>query len=164
MLLLDLWTITYEAEPYAQRRGLPYEVVRFYAAIIVMALAHIHNKGIVFRDLKPENVMSDSKGYARIIDFGFAKSVPYMKTDPVTGAQKLMAKTYTLCGTPEYLPPEFIFNFGHDQSADLWSLGVLIYEMMMGATPFSPAQPNDVTQLFTNIALVQKRGTPLPLH
>lgn len=74
-------------------------------------------------DLKPENIMSDANGYIRIIDFGFAKTVPYIKKDANSGESSVYMKTYTLCGTPEYLAPEFIFNLGHDHSADLWSLG-----------------------------------------
>ena len=121
----------------------------------------IYVQGIVFRDLKPENIMLDNTGYLRVIDFGFAKKVPYTSTDPNTGEVKVHAKTYTLCGTPEYLSPELIFNLGHDQSSDLWALGVLIYEMVMASTPFAPKKADNVTELFTNIAMVTKSGLHL---
>ena len=125
------------------------------------SLTHLHATGIVFRDLKPENIMLDNTGYLRVIDFGFAKKVPYTSEDPNTGEVKVHAKTYTLCGTPEYLSPELIFNLGHDQSSDLWALGVLIYEMVMASTPFAPKKADNVTELFTNIAMVTKSGLHL---
>jgi hypothetical protein len=89
--------------------GLPESQAKFYALGIADALAYMHMDKIAFRDLKPENVMIDSKGYPVIIDFGFAK---YIATE-----------TFTLCGTPLYLPPEVILQRGHDCSYDHWSLG-----------------------------------------
>ena len=109
----------------------------FYAAGIAEALAHMHRRGFVYRDLKPENVMLDSDGYPVIVDFGFAKYL----TD----------KTYTLCGTPLYLPPEVILSRGHKWSADHWSLGVLIFEMITGDTPFYQSGMEQM-DLFRSIA------------
>jgi serine/threonine protein kinase len=77
-----------------------------------------------------------------------------MKKD-ANGEMKVFAKSYTLCGTPEYLSPELIFNLGHNQSADIWALGVMIYEMLMTITPFAPRRPDNITELFTNIAMVK---------
>ena len=104
------------------RDGMPEKEARFYAAGIAEGLAYMHNRGYVYRDLKPENVLINSKGYPVIIDFGFAKFVT--------------KKTFTLCGTPLYLAPEVILNKGHDWGADHWSLGVLIFEMITGDQPF----------------------------
>lgn len=157
----DLWSIIYETQPFASRHGIPFPLCSFYAANLVLGLSHIHENGIIYRDLKPENIMIDEKGYLRIIDFGFSKKVPYTKIDPNTGEIKVYPKTYTLCGTPEYLAPELIFNLGHDSSVDIWALGVIIYEMLMSVTPFAPKRPENVTELFTNIALVKKNGLML---
>lgn len=68
-----------------------------------------------------------------------------------------------LCGglCTEYLSPELIFNLGHNHASDLWALGVIIYEMLMAVTPFAPKRPDNVTELFTNIAMVKKNGLVL---
>jgi len=156
----DLWSIIYETPQYSDHGGLPWKLAAFYGASLVMALDHIHSKGVVFRDLKPENIMVDHRGYLRVIDFGFAKKVPFTKLDS-NGQMKVYNKTYTLCGTPEYLSPELIFNLGHNQSSDIWALGVILYEMLMTVTPFAPKRPDNVTELFTNIAMVKKNGLVL---
>jgi len=98
------------------------DVTRFYLATIVVALKYLHSFNIIYRDLKPENLLLDSRGYLRLTDFGFAKIVE--------------DRTWTLCGTPEYLAPEIILNEGHGKPADWWACGVLAYEMMVGFPPF----------------------------
>ncbi|MEW5320291.1 MAG: hypothetical protein WDW38_011373 [Sanguina aurantia] len=95
----------------------------FYAANVLMALEFLHNKGIVYRDLKPENLLLDTQGYIKMADFGFAK---YIGGD----------KTYTICGTPDYQAPEVIMRRGTTKAADYWALGVLIFEMLVGDPPF----------------------------
>jgi CRP-like cAMP-binding protein len=95
---------------------------RFYAACILESLSHLHHRRIAYRDLKPENVLIDATGYCILVDLGFAKIVK--------------DKTYTLCGTPEYLAPEIILSKGHDKGVDYWAFGVLIYEMLVGVSPF----------------------------
>lgn len=81
----------------------------FYASEIVSALDYLHTRSIVYRDLKPENLLLDREGHLKITDFGFAK--------------KLTDRTWTLCGTPEYLAPEIIQSKGHNKAVDWWALG-----------------------------------------
>jgi len=95
----DLWGVLYENPTFLKSGGLPPKLVRFYSVCIVLALAHIHGKGVAYRDLKPENIMLDNEGYIRIIDFGFAKRIPFNKVE-ANGETKLHLKSYTLCGTP----------------------------------------------------------------
>lgn len=95
----DLWCVIYETSPYSENEGISLALARTYAAILVLGLAHVHEQGVVYRDLKPENIMVDELGYLRIIDFGFAKKVPYTKVDS-RGEMRVHPKTYTLCGTP----------------------------------------------------------------
>ncbi|KAI5310589.1 camp-dependent protein kinase catalytic subunit, partial [Ascosphaera atra] len=100
----------------------PNPVAKFYAAEVVLALEYLHNLNIVYRDLKPENLLLDRHGHLKITDFGFAKEVKDI--------------TWTLCGTPDYLAPEVVSSKGYNKSVDWWSLGILIFEMLCGFTPF----------------------------
>jgi len=110
---------------------LPEQTARFYAASVVYAFSTLHAKRIAYRDLKPENLVMDSNGYVKLVDFGLAK-------------QLLSGKTWTLCGTPDYLAPEIILNEGHDLAVDYWALGVLVFEMVVGAPPFYAEDPMEV--------------------
>lgn len=107
---------------------------RFYACEVILALEYLHSKSIVYRDLKPENLMLSEKGHIKLTDFGFAKVVS--------------GWTYTLCGTPEYLAPEVIEDNGYDKAVDWWSLGILIYEMLVGMPPF---QGDTLTEIYDEI-------------
>lgn len=100
----------------------PNPVAKFYAAEVTLALEYLHAKQIIYRDLKPENLLLDRHGHLKITDFGFAKKVPDI--------------TWTLCGTPDYLAPEVVSSKGYNKSVDWWSLGILIFEMLCGFTPF----------------------------
>ncbi|XP_078732876.1 cGMP-dependent protein kinase 1-like isoform X2 [Lampetra fluviatilis] len=119
----ELWTILRD------RGSFDDATTRFYTGCVLEAFSYLHSKGIIYRDLKPENLILDTRGYTKLVDFGFAKRIG------------LGRKTWTFCGTPEYVAPEVILNRGHDVSADYWSLGILMYELLTGSPPFSGADP-----------------------
>lgn len=148
----DLFTAIYDGE------RLPHEACVFYGAGVILGLDFIHSKNIVYRDLKPENIMIAPNGYPKIIDFGLAKKVPYIKTE--NGVERVYTKCYTLCGTPEYVAPELILSKPYNGFVDIWALGVLLYEMIFRVTPFSePVKNGDyVTKIFTNVVLSKKNG------
>jgi len=106
--------------------------VATYAGCILLALEHIHSQGYAYRDLKPENIIIGVDGYIKVVDFGFAKAVPYLHK-----SGQMQYRTFTLCGTPDYMAPEVVLTQGHDASADFWAYGVLIYELLCGHTPFA---------------------------
>ncbi|KIK63696.1 hypothetical protein GYMLUDRAFT_162309 [Collybiopsis luxurians FD-317 M1] len=112
------------------------DVTRFYLATIILALKYLHSYNIIYRDLKPENLLLDSRGYLRLTDFGFAKIVD--------------DRTWTLCGTPEYLAPEIIQSDGHGKAADWWACGVLCYEMLVGYPPFYDESPYGIYEKILN--------------
>ncbi|KAL1508869.1 hypothetical protein ABEB36_003694 [Hypothenemus hampei] len=103
-------------------------LAKFYAAQVLLAFEYLHHLGVVYRDLKPENILMDLQGYLKITDLGFCKKIDNNRT-------------YTLCGTPEYLAPEIILNQGYNKSVDYWSYGVLIFEMTAGFAPFFAKDP-----------------------
>lgn len=105
----------------------PNDVSKFYSSEVMLAFDYLHSKDIIYRDLKPENLLLDVQGYIKLTDFGFAKKVP--------------ERTFTLCGTPEYLAPEIIQSKGHGKAVDWWALGILLYEMLVGYPPFFDESP-----------------------
>jgi len=104
----------------------------FYASQITAIFEYCHSKNVVYRDLKPENILISADGYVKLTDFGFAKVIEH--------------RTYTLCGTPEYIAPEVLLNKGHGKPVDWWTLGILMYEMIVGYPPFVDEDPMGIYQ------------------
>ena len=116
------------------------ERAQFYLAEILLALDYLHANGIIYRDLKPENILLDIEGHIKLTDFGLSK----------IGIDEKNPKAYTFCGTTEYLAPEIIKNQGYDKSVDYWSLGVVLYEMVSGISPFYSKNKSEVLKNITN--------------
>ena len=116
---------------------IPADEARFYAACVLDAFDYLHGLHIIYRDLKPENLLIDAEGYLKLVDFGFAKFCP--------------DRTYTVCGTPEYLAPELVLGRAHDKGVDYWAVGVLLFEMVAGYSPFADRAANDQLVICKNI-------------
>ncbi|KDO29426.1 AGC/PKA protein kinase [Saprolegnia parasitica CBS 223.65] len=121
--------------------------VLFYAANVALALDAFHTSGIVYRDLKLENVLLGANGYLKLIDCGFARHV-------------IHARAYTLCGTPEYMAPELIAGRGYGRAVDFWALGALVYELATGHSLFARDDGNQ-TLVMARIRAVPTLGLPL---
>uniref|UniRef100_A0AAQ4QND2 Ribosomal protein S6 kinase n=1 Tax=Gasterosteus aculeatus aculeatus TaxID=481459 RepID=A0AAQ4QND2_GASAC len=119
--------------------------VKFYLAELALALDHLHSLGIIYRDLKPENILLDEEGNIKITDFGLSKeAIDHDK------------RAYSFCGTIEYMAPEVVNRRGHTQSADWWSFGVLMFEMLTGSLPFQGKDRKETMALI----LKAKLGMP----
>jgi protein kinase X len=108
---------------------------RFYAAQIVCCFEYLHSKQLIYRDLKPENVLMMQNGYLKLSDFGFLKKL------------KVNERAYTFCGTPEYLAPEILHSKGHGKPVDWYCLGIFLYELMVGRCPFMHADPYEIFKM-----------------
>uniref|UniRef100_A0A8C9VP28 Ribosomal protein S6 kinase n=1 Tax=Scleropages formosus TaxID=113540 RepID=A0A8C9VP28_SCLFO len=121
------------------------EDVKFYLAELALGLDHLHGLGIIYRDLKPENILLDEEGHIKLTDFGLCKeAIDHEK------------KAYSFCGTVEYMAPEVVNRQGHTHSADWWSFGVLMFEMLTGSLPFQGKDRKETM----NLILKAKLGMP----
>merc|ERR1712100_112506 len=116
-------------ELHAAIRTIPHVLNRaqgqFYTGSLVLVLESLRNRNIVYRDLKPENVMLDAQGYLKLIDFGIAKKL-----------DEHNRRTFTMIGTPHYMAPEVMRGKGYGTEVDIWSLGVIHFEFVCGFLPF----------------------------
>lgn len=128
---------------------LPPDSAAFYAACTGAALLHLHSLNVVYRDLKPENLVVDHRGYLKLIDFGLSK---------VLGE----GRTWTLCGTPHFMAPEIVRGRGYGLPADWWALGILVYEMLVGGCPFEGTTEVEIFKQLMATPRVVKYPSTLP--
>ena len=122
------------------------ERAKFYTLTVAIALGHLHKQNIIYRDLKPENVLMGEDGYVCLTDFGLAKILEQNE------------QAFSFCGTPEYLAPEILEEKGHAFPVDWWALGILAYEMIVGFPPFYTGSPNNQKMY----ALIQSKPVFFP--
>lgn len=116
---------------------------KFYTICIIEILEYLHDRNIIYRDLKPENVMVDHEGFPKLIDFGTAKFIE--------------GRTFTIVGTPAYMAPEVLQGKGYTITADYWSLGIMVYEFFAAALPFGmddEPDPMKIMELICDARLV----------
>ena len=123
-----------------QKKKLDLEMTKFYIANILLIIEELHKNNIIYRDLKTDSLVIKDNGYLSILDITYAKEL-----------KKISDKTYTLCGTPNYIAPEIILNKGYNYSVDFWSLGIIFFEMLIGKDPFHNKDPIIIYQnILTN--------------
>lgn len=171
---------------------------KFYIACIVLALGYLHSKHVLFRDLKPENVVLASDGYPKLCDFGLAKHIPTgatarsrrpispfqltLRSDGIANGldepqgqtsyapgantqNTLGSHSDSWCGTEEYLAPEMVLRQPHDRAVDYWALGVLLFELLTGYTPFvesSASQANPKPAVSSSLSPCNSASPPSP--
>lgn len=121
---------------------------RFTASCVMLAFTYLHSKKIVLRSLKPEDIVFGVDGYVKLVDVGLAKRV--------------VRKCYTVCGTPEYIAPEMLSGDGYTKTVDWWTLGILIYEILVGHPPFTDQSVEAVYKRITDGKVVFPKGVTLP--
>ena len=122
---------------------------RFFASEVLLALEYLHAEGYVYRDLKPENILIGADGHVRLGDLGFCKHLAPGE------------RTYTTCGTADYMAPEVMLSQGYNRSADYWAFGVFTYEMLSGHAPFTGKDDTDRHRRILTADLKFNAGFPL---
>ncbi|XP_046676934.1 ribosomal protein S6 kinase alpha-5-like isoform X2 [Homalodisca vitripennis] len=143
----ELFTHLYQRDRFTE------DEVRIYIGEIVLALEHLHKLGIIYRDIKLENILLDSSGHIVLTDFGLSKEfLPHEKDQ----------RAYSFCGTIEYMAPEVVHggSSGHDIAVDWWSVGVLTYELLTGASPFTVERERNTQQDISR--RIMKTTPPIP--
>ncbi|XP_034948396.1 ribosomal protein S6 kinase alpha-5-like isoform X2 [Chelonus insularis] len=147
----ELFTHLYQREHFNE------DEVRIYIGEIILALEHLHKLGIIYRDIKLENILLDREGHIVLTDFGLSKEfLPHERDNN--------ARAYSFCGTIEYMAPEVVRggSAGHDIAVDWWSVGVLTYELLTGASPFTVEGEKNTQQEISRRIL--KTEPPIPNH
>ena len=139
----------------------PDPVAVFLSACLCLAIEHIHSKGFVHRDIKPENCLITKTGYLKVADLGLAKRLPAV-VEVGRGRTEISLLAFTMCGTPEFMAPEFCMSVGYDQGADWWAFGCVLFEMYMGRNPFDTG--GDLKRTFKEVCLIGMGKARLQLH
>lgn len=127
------------------------EGIAFYSAQILSVLGYLHSNLIIYRDLKPDNILIDKNGFIKLLDFGFAKKLP-------------LGKTSTVCGTPAYISPEQALGKPYGFKADIWSFGVVLFQLYARRTPFQDEDPMEMYSNIVNCKIQWSPGMPSPLR
>ena len=130
----ELFTILRDCERFDE------ETAARYIVQMADAIGYCHSKHIIHRDIKPENIMVGLNGELKVADFGWSVHAP-------------SSRRTTLCGTLDYLPPEMIEGHDHDASVDIWSIGILLYEFLVGAPPFESSGQRETCKRIRNVDL-----------
>ena len=130
---------------------LPHDECVFFSANIVSGLCFLHSRGFVHRDIKPENCLIGRDGYLKLCDLGLAKRLPCTVQLP-SGGTEVVTLAFTMCGTPEFIAPEFVLSTGYDKGVDWWALGCIVAEMYSGRSPFE--FEGDLKKTFKQVCLI----------